>query len=300
MSNAVVHYSQCPVCQHQAISRVLQVKDYHLSGEDFEIWGCENCQLRFTQDVPVESAIGRYYQSEQYISHSNSSKGLINRLYHFVRRLTLASKKNLVQRQSRKSTGTLLDIGAGTGAFASFMQTNGWRVTGLEPDDMARKNAKEINRISLLPSSDLFELPALSFDVITLWHVLEHVHRLHDYLEQFARILKKDGLLFVAVPNYTSLDAQHYQAYWAAYDVPRHLYHFAPSSVRQLFEQHGFRVSRTFPMWFDSYYVSLLSEKYQSGHSRLIPAFWQGSRSNMKALMQADRCSSLIYVITKQ
>lgn len=276
------------------------VRDFHLSGEDFEIWECKDCQLRFTQDVPVESAIGRYYQSEQYISHSNSNKGLVNRLYHFVRRLTLTSKKNLIQQQTGKSTGTLLDIGAGTGAFASYMQTNGWRVTGLEPDDMARKNAREINKISLLPSSDLFELPAASFDVITLWHVLEHIHRLHEYIGQFARILKKDGMLFIAVPNYTSRDAEHYQQYWAAYDVPRHLYHFAPSSLQILLKQHGFRLKKTFPMWFDSYYVSLLSEKYKHGGSRWLSAFWQGSLSNAKAMTGADRCSSLIYVITRE
>lgn len=299
MSQAVVHYTQCPVCQSSTISRVMTLRDFHVSGEDFDIWECTSCRFRFTQDIPVEEAIGRYYQSEAYISHSDSQKGLVNRLYHFVRKLTLASKKNLVQKQARKTTGTLLDIGAGTGAFASCMQTHGWRVTGLEPDESARRKAREVNNISLLPSPDLFALPVSSFDVITLWHVLEHVHRLHEYVDQFARILKKEGLLFIAVPNYTSADADHYQQYWAAYDVPRHLYHFSPFAMQKLLNSHGFTVKRMEPMWFDSYYVSLLSEKYKTGRNGLLSAFWQGSLSNWKAMTRAAKCSSVIYVAVK-
>ncbi|NII28255.1 class I SAM-dependent methyltransferase [Pseudoflavitalea sp. X16] len=297
--SAIIHHTHCPGCNATAIHQVLAVKDYTVSQQSFEVWHCDACTLRFTQDVPAEDAIGQYYQSENYISHTNTSKGLVNRLYHIVRNYTLGSKKRLVQAFTQKTTGTLLDVGAGVGAFAGFMRQQGWQVTGLEPDAETRKRALEQHRITLQDTSDLFKLPAGHFDAITLWHVLEHVHRLHACLDQLKTLLKPGGVLLVAVPNYTAADATFYASHWAAYDVPRHLYHFSPASMRVLLQQHGLTVKAIKPMWFDSFYVSLLSEKYKTGKASVVKGFFRGFVSNGKALRNKEQCSSLIYVITK-
>ena len=297
--NEIITYSNCPVCKSETIRFVLKAIDYTVSRQSFSIWECAECSFRFTQDIPAISSIGLYYQSDNYISHSNTSKGVINRLYHSIRKITLKQKRRLLDSSIGMATGSLLDIGAGTGAFASFMQSAGWRVTALEPDETARRIAHETNRINLLPSDQLFQLAAESFNSITMWHVLEHVHTLHEYIGQLKKLLKPDGRLFIAVPNYTSYDASHYHSFWAAYDVPRHLYHFSPASMKKLLQMHGLNLVTVKPMWFDSFYVSLLSEKYKTGKGSLLKGAWTGLISNYKALFQKEKCSSVIYVISR-
>lgn len=297
--NEIINYSNCPVCKSEAIKFVLKAMDHTVSHQSFAIWECADCRFRFTQDIPAISSIGQYYQSDNYISHSNTSKGIINRLYHSIRKITLKQKRRLLNSSTGLTSGSLLDIGAGTGAFASFMQSAGWRVTALEPDETARRIARETNRINLLPSDQLFQLTTESFDSITLWHVLGHVHTLHEYIGQLKKILKPDGRLFIAVPNYTSYDALHYHSFWAAYDVPRHLYHFSPTSMKKLLQLHGLNLVKVKPMWFDSFYVSLLSEKYKTGKGSLLKGALTGLISNYKALFQKERCSSVIYVISR-
>ena len=282
--NELIHYNKCPACGSEDIAFVLKAKDETVSRQYFEVWQCNNCTLRFTQDVPDANNIGRFYQSPEYISHSNTSKGLINKLYHSVRSFTLQSKRKLVKQSCGKKTGHLLDIGAGTGAFASVIKKSGWDVTALEPDETARANAKKDFDIELLPISALFGLPSNSFDVITLWHVLEHVHELHKYIDTFYSLLTKGGTLIIAVPNYTSYDAKNYSEKWAAYDVPRHLYHFSPQSMKALLSSHSFKPTQQKPMWFDSFYVSLLSEKYISGKTNFLKAFTNGAVSNLKTI----------------
>ncbi|RFM27580.1 class I SAM-dependent methyltransferase [Deminuibacter soli] len=294
-----ITYQACPCCGQSDISPALEAEDYTVSHEHFPIWECGSCTARFTQQVPAAAAIGRYYQSAEYVSHSETRKGIINRLYHMVRSYTLQSKRKLVQATSKKEKGVLLDVGAGTGAFAAVMQEAGWQVTGLEPDDIARANAQTHHQLTLQTLDSLYSLPDAQFDVITMWHVLEHVHDLHGYLTTFQRILKPGGVLLVAVPNYTSYDAQVYGAQWAAYDVPRHLYHFSPESMRRLMQQHGFRINGYEPMWFDSYYVSMLSERYRTGKNNLLRALWNGLRSNKKAASSYEKCSSVIYIMNK-
>lgn len=199
-----------------------------------------------------------------------------------------------------KGKGLILDVGSGTGAFAAEMNLYGWGVTGLEPDPGARKLAEELNKIKLRPIDEFYQLPDNHFDAITLWHVLEHVHDLNGYMEKFRSLLKPDGLLFIAVPNYDSGDAKAYKENWAAYDVPRHLYHFTPAVMSTLAERHGMKVKQYLPMWFDSYYISLLSSRYKHGKTNLAGAFFAGLRSNWKALFNSKKCSSVIYVIGKQ
>ena len=294
-----VHFTNCPVCNSNNIVAVSEAKDETVSKKLFQVWECKSCSVRFTQDIPALNDIAAYYKSDAYISHSDTSKGLINKLYHVARSYTLASKKRLVQKNSPQRNGNLLDVGAGTGAFASYMQQAGWTVTGLEPSAAARENAKKMHNIALQPSEDLFKLPPASFDVITLWHVLEHVHFLHEYMNAFRQLLVQNGTLIIAVPNYTSYDATVYSGAWAAYDVPRHLYHFSPKSMRHLLHQHGFKLKEYKPMWFDSFYISLLSERYITGKNRLLKASITGLISNFHALLKTQKCSSIIYMAKK-
>jgi 2-polyprenyl-3-methyl-5-hydroxy-6-metoxy-1,4-benzoquinol methylase len=293
-----VHYTSCPVCSSTSINPLLTIKDHSVSKEEYVVWQCASCELRFTQDVPDADSIGQYYQSEDYISHTNTEKGFINKLYQRVRNFTLEQKAGLIKKYT-KPKGNLLDLGAGTGAFLATMKGKGWNITGVEPDEGARQQAKKLFDLHLKTPNVLPQLPDASFDAITLWHVLEHVHQLHDYIEQLKRLLKGDGKIFIAVPNYTSVDAQQYGNYWAAYDVPRHLYHFAPRSIQKLMQLHELKVIEQKPMWFDSFYISLLSSKYKKGSSAWIGAGFTGLRSNLNALMNKNRCSSLIYIISK-
>jgi SAM-dependent methyltransferase len=221
---------------------VLSAKDHNVSGETFPIAECSDCSLRFTQDVPDAVGILPYYQSEDYISHSNTSKGIINSLYQSVRKRTLRRKRKLLQRVTGMGKGNLLDVGSGTGSFVSEMNLHGWFVTGLEPDEGARQVAKKEYNVELKDMDQFFHLTAGSFDAITLWHVLEHVHELSPYVTQLKALLKEKGKLIIAVPNYTSKDTEIYKEYWAAYDVPRHLYHFSPKSMQVLMEKHGLKL----------------------------------------------------------
>ncbi len=293
----MITYKQCPVCHSEQIQDLFTAKDYTVSAEIFTVVKCNACTHLFTQHVAPQNEIGKYYQSENYISHSDTQEGIVNKLYHAVRKRTLAGKQKLVQAETNKQQGKILDIGCGTGAFLNTMKTAGWESTGLEPDETARVKAKELYGLEPKPSHEIFDLPENNYDAITMWHVLEHVHQLHEYVGQLKKMLTNNGRIFIAVPNYTSYDAQYYGAFWAAYDVPRHLYHFSPASMKNLVEQHGLSIKKIKPMWFDSYYVSMLSEQYKNGKGNMVKAFLIGFISNVKTMLQKDKCSSLIYVI---
>lgn len=296
---AFISYQACPVCGGSLITARLTVKDFTVSKNKFTILECAQCTLRFTQDVPDANSIADYYRSEDYISHTDTKKGLINRLYHIVRNRTIAAKMRFIRKSTSLQVGKLLDIGAGTGAFLDFAKKSGWDVTGLEPDLTARDKAKELYQLDLLDAEALHKLTPSYYDAITLWHVLEHVHDLHAYIEQLKNLLSPNGRIFIAVPNYTSHDADHYKEYWAAYDVPRHLYHFSPLSIEVLIEQHGLQVKQMQPMWYDSFYISMLSEQYKNGKPANVKAAWVGLQSNWNSIWDRETCSSLIYVIAK-
>jgi len=291
--------SDCPICKSKDINFIIKAIDHTVSHEEFEIWQCNVCTLRFTQAIPGKEEIAAYYKSEEYISHSDSEKGLINSLYHKVRKRTLVSKKKLIEKYTGLSDGKILDVGCGTGAFLHTMHTAGWQITGLEPDETARLKAQQLYNLHVQEAGALFELRSETFDAITLWHVLEHVHDLHEYVDQLKKLLKPNGRLFVAVPNYTSYDQRIYKAYWAGYDVPRHLYHFSPDAMINLLLKHELKLKSLKPMLFDSFYVSMLSEKHQTGKNNLAKAFYVGLISNFKALRNKKKCSSVIYIIGK-
>ena len=294
-----IHYTNCPGCGAAEIKDVLSAKDYTVSGETFPIAECNACTLRFTQHVPDAASISPYYKSENYISHTNTSKGLINRLYQWVRKRTLRGKAKLIKKVTGIDKGHLLDVGSGTGAFVNEMTQQGWQATGLEPDDGARTVAKELYDLDLTDITRFYQLAPGSYDAITLWHVLEHVHDLQVYVQQLKNLLKENGKIFIALPNYTAKDAAIYKNYWAAYDTPRHLYHFSPRSMQVLIERNGLKLLQHKPMWYDSFYISMLSSKYKNGKANFFASFVNGLRSNMKAMADVKQCSSVIYIIGK-
>jgi 2-polyprenyl-3-methyl-5-hydroxy-6-metoxy-1,4-benzoquinol methylase len=295
----MINYTNCPICSSTNIAPQLTAKDYTVSQKEFVVWHCNNCTVRFTQDVPEQNAIGAFYQSDNYISHSDTKKGFINTLYHTVRNHTLNKKRQLIINEVGITKGELLDIGCGTGAFLHNMKTAGWGITGVEPDFTARKKAEELYGIHPQEPEKLFELKPASYHAITMWHVLEHVHELHAYIRQLETLIAPQGKIFIAVPNYTSKDAGIYQQHWAAYDVPRHLYHFSPAAMQQLVAKYNLKITAIKPMWYDSFYVSMLSEKYKNGEGNIVKAFFNGLVSNLKAMGDKTKCSSVIYVITK-
>lgn len=294
-----IHYNECPVCTSKNINPLLTIKDFSVTKEEFVVWQCSNCNLRFTQDAPDELSITRYYKSPDYISHTNTDKGFINKTYQKVRTYTLQQKARLIIDETKVEGGSILDVGSGTGAFLNVMKHKGWQVRGIEPDEDARNLAKKLYNLNVEEPSVINDIGAASFDAITLWHVLEHVHQLHDYVEQLKKLLKPRGKLFIAVPNYQSGDSDIYRSYWAAYDVPRHLYHFSPQSIKTLMQKHALKVEAIKPMWFDSFYISMLSSKYSKGKTNYLSAFINGMRSNIAAAINRERCSSLIYIISR-
>lgn len=287
----------CPVCDASETRLFLECKDYTVSQETFKIVECAACGFKFTNPRPDENKLGDYYKSENYISHSNTNKGFINSAYQAVRKYTLLQKLKLISKFYK--TGKLLDIGCGTGEFLKTFKDAKWETTGIEPSEDARKMAIQNYGLDVKGEEGLKDLAPESFDVITMWHVLEHVPHLNERIDDLKRLLKPKGIIVVAVPNCSSLDAKKYGAHWAAYDVPRHLYHFIPKDIETLFRKHGFTVFRTLPMVFDSFYVSMLSEKYKSDKSGIISALWTGLRSNISALKSGKTYSSQIYLIRK-
>ncbi|MEM6629858.1 MAG: class I SAM-dependent methyltransferase [Bacteroidota bacterium] len=299
-SSSTIHYTACPLCNSKDIYFVFKAQDYLVSNETFPVWQCKNCTLRFTQDVPREESIGKYYQSEAYVSHSNSNRGIINSVYQRVRKYTLQIKSQQVKTLTGKEQGALLDMGCGTGEFLHVMKEDGWETLGLEPDQKARSFAKSKHNLLVESPDKLKEISSEYFDAVTLWHVLEHIHDLHEVMVEFHRILAPEGILFIAVPNYLSKDAAIYQANWAAYDVPRHLYHFSPQAMQVLLDTHNFELLRIKSMPFDAFYVSLLSEKYIHNANRVISGSWEGFRSWMNARGRSEQSSSVLYICKRK
>lgn len=291
----------CPVCNNTEFAIFTECKDYTVSKEIFKIVACKSCGFKFTNPRPSEDSIGPYYKSEEYISHTNSKKGIINTIYQIVRKRTLKNKINLIN-SLVPNKGRILDMGCGTGYFLKACKDDGWKISGIEPDEDARKIAKTNTEVSI--NKDIFCCydESDNFDIVTTWHVVEHIHKLNQSIEKVKEILKEKGIFIIAVPNSDSNDAFIYGNKWAAYDVPRHLYHFNQKSIQELLKKHGFECIDIKPMKYDSYYVSLLSEKNISKDNNTsinyLKAFINGYKSNIKA-KNDNNYSSLIYVFKK-
>ncbi len=286
---------ECPICKSRDLQKFTQCKDYTVSHETFQISLCSDCALGITTPRPDANMLGEYYQSEEYISHSGKSSGGLGLLYKIARSFSLSWKK--AQILSQKKIGSMLDFGCGTGEFLSTMHKAGWEVTGVEPSDSARLKAEILIAQKVYPS--LNEVLSQKFDVITAWHVLEHVPDLTQTIFQLKSLLKKGGIIFIAVPNYQSPDANFYKERWAGFDVPRHLWHFSKKTMTVLLELAKFKLIDTTPMKLDAYYVSMLSEKYKNKNElnivRLLRGFLSGLKSNFRAKKERNH-SSLIYM----
>lgn len=270
----------------------LTVKDYTVSNETFGLYRDEKMDMLITFPKPNEKDLHKYYESNQYISHTDGRGSLFEMLYQFIKRFALKKKVNLLN-QLHPAKGNLLDIGAGTGDFLVLAKSNGWSITGIEPSDKAKTIATK-KGVTFAQSTE--DLPAHSFDIITMWHVLEHVPNLEKQIQELKRLLKPDGTIIIAVPNFRSFDAKYYRRFWAGFDVPRHLWHFSKKAIKQLFAKEKMKVEKMLPMKFDAFYVSLLSEKYKTGYMNFFKAFYIGLKSNYKA-KKRFQYSSLIYVI---
>jgi 2-polyprenyl-3-methyl-5-hydroxy-6-metoxy-1,4-benzoquinol methylase len=286
---------QCLICGSSEFENFLECTDYFLSKENFTIVKCLECGFLFINPRPFPEELSRYYDSPDYISHSGTNKGFVNFIYKKIRSYTHSKKVKLVTKLANGKS--ILDVGCGSGELLHLFKMNKWETIGIEPNQSAREFAKSTYNINILDENELSSIPSHSKDTITLWHVLEHVSGLNERMLELKRILKKDGKLLIAVPNRISFDAIYYGKYWAAYDVPRHLYHFSPDTIKKLLKKHEFSVETILPMKFDSYYVSMLSEKYKTGKNNFFKALYIGWKSNYRARKDGISYSSQIYVI---
>lgn len=292
---ALESVNTCPTCNGTTFEPFEQCKDFTSSQEKFSIVKCQTCGLLITSPRPDSNSIGKYYQSESYISHTNSSKNLIDILYKTVRSFTLRWKLNLIH--SQKSKGKILDYGCGTGEFLATCKKANWDCYGVEPSAAARKKATELTNLHITQTLD--EMGQIKFDIITLWHVLEHVDNLNEKLSELKSFLTEDGIIFIAVPNHESLDAKIYTSYWAGYDVPRHLWHFSQENIKRLFTTHQLHLMKVIPMKLDSFYVSLLSEKYKHPKSNILLNLGRGLINGLRSNVAGSRnknYSSLVYI----
>ena len=270
----------------------LTVKDYSVSKETFDLYHDETLDMLITSPQPSLENLGKYYESEDYISHTDNKRSLFEKLYHLIKSIALKNKLNLIN-SLQPNKGKILDVGAGTGEFLSVAKNDGWQTIGVEPSDKAKAIAKS-KGVSFVEQTS--ELENHSFDVISMWHVLEHVPDLDKQIKELKRLLKPTGTLIIAVPNFKSFDAKHYGKFWAAYDVPIHFWHFSKTAIKLLFEKEEMKLEKVLPMKFDSFYVSLLSEKYKSGKMNFVKAFFIGLQSNWKANKNFEY-SSHIYIL---
>ena len=286
---------ECPICQSKNWNPFFEVTDHSISKEKFQLKKCEGCGLVVTSPRPDDDKLSVYYQSDDYISHSGKSNSLLNKTYLTARKFSLRWKLSIIQ--NIKPNGKLLDVGCGTGEFLQTIKEAGWEVSGVEPSPNARAKAEKILAQSI---HENIETTIGPFEIITLWHVLEHLPDLNASLEKINNLLKSDGKLLIAVPNHSAHDGKKYGAHWAGYDVPRHLWHFNQKAMATLLHKHGFNLEKILPMKLDSFYVSLLSEKYRGSGTigNLVNGFLSGWSSNQKAKTTGEY-SSLIYIAGK-
>jgi len=289
----------CPLCGGTHLNKKMTCTDFYASSEQFDLCQCEDCGFQFTQGFPVEKEIGKYYETPDYISHSDTKKGVMNELYHMVRMRMLQNKARLIKNTTGKNSGRILDIGTGTGYFAHTMQNKGWSVEAIEKSDQARSFAKKNFKLDVKDESGLNDFKAGSFDAITLWHVMEHLEHLDETWERLHELLTDNGYLIVAVPNCSSYDGQKYKEFWAAYDVPRHLWHFTPDTMQKFSDKHHFTLTNYLPMPFDAFYVSILSEKYKKSKFSLLKGMYAGAVAWLYSLNNKEKSSSIIYVFRK-
>jgi len=284
----------CPVCEKTDIDEYLTTKDYFFTRESFTLSKCAKCNFVFTNPIPAD--LGKYYETEDYLSHNTKSGGIISNIYSAIRNMNIMRKYNLVIHYC--TNGSILDIGCGTGDLLRSFKNHGWETTGIEPNKKAREIAQKQNDVKVFTEEKLNEFEDGKFDVVSMWHVLEHVEDINERMKQVSRLTSTHGTMIFALPNLNSPDAKKYGHYWSGLDVPRHLYHFTQETFEKLATKHGLKLVHAEPMKFDAYYVSMLSEKYRGNKYYLPAAFLNGLVSNIKAKSK-NNYSSMIFVCKK-
>jgi 2-polyprenyl-3-methyl-5-hydroxy-6-metoxy-1,4-benzoquinol methylase len=295
----MAHHGFCPLCNSKNLVPHARCTDHFLTGEEFELVLCPACGLIFTQDAPKEKDAGKYYESDEYISHNDTAAGFSSLLYRFSRKIMLLKKKQLVKRFTGLKTGTLLDIGSGTGYFLNAMKNAGWNTRGIEINDKVREFSTTRFVLDVKAPDELITLGSGIFDCITFWHALEHLQDPFTFAIEVKRLLKPDGICIAALPNFSSHDATHFGSYWAAYDVPRHLWHFKPDTFRLFCEKAGFKLTEIQPLPLDVFYISALSEKYKGSKLYFITGILKAVWFSLLCLFNKQRSSSLIYFLRK-
>ena len=288
----------CPLCGNKRFSPIMQCKDHTASKEMFNIVSCETCSFTMTNPRPNSEELAKYYDSEMYISHTNSSKGIFNWTYQKIRNYAITQKIALLKKETAK--GSHLDIGCGTGEFLNACKKAGFKAKGVEPSEKARNKAIANYGLPISKDPSLLQYKDSEFDSISMWHSLEHITELNDTILQINRILKPNGKLIIAVPNHKSWDAKYYKENWAAWDVPIHFWHFSKETITLLLKKQNLQHRRTKPMIFDSFYVSLLSEEFSSGKKNLLKAVVIGIVSNLFGALTSRGYSSMIYIFKKK
>jgi len=295
----MVHYTKCPLCSSEEIGKYLKTDDHFLSKETFLLFKCSGCGFIFTQDHPDESEIGHYYKSEKYLSHNDTVHGFSDILYRLSRNVMLKKKLRIIKRFTGLRKGNLLDVGTGSGHFAAFMKEKGWIVKGIEINEKVREVSVSRFGLDILSPGQIITLQSEGFDCVTLWHVLEHLQDPFKYASEIRRLLKPGGTCIVALPNCNSYDAYYYKAFWAAYDVPRHLWHFTPQTFKNFTEKTGFMLKEIKTLSFDVFYIASLSEKYKMSNLHFISGMIRGLWFAFLSWFKKDRSSSLIYLLKK-
>lgn len=293
----MVQYNSCPICSGITLEHFLTCTDHLVSQKEFELSRCTSCGFLFTSDHPDEKDIGQYYESEDYISHSDSGKTFLDKVYQWVRKIMVTRKRNLVINKSHKALGKVLDIGCGTGHFLNEMKRSGWNTTGVEINKKAREHAVSRFGLEVIHPDSVRSLPDKYYDCITLWHVLEHFHEPFEYFREIKRMLRPGGLVITALPNSDSFDALHYGKHWAAFDVPRHLWHFNPATFSKFAAKAGFEVTSLKVLPFDVFYISILSEKNKLSVFPSLFGLTMGKMYFLLSLFNKRRGSSIVYTL---
>lgn len=290
------HLIHCPSCQSTDFTSIGEIKDYYYSQDSFPIVSCKNCSLVFTQNRPNAESIGAYYDSANYASHDGSKKkSMFLQVYVAARNYMLKKKHDLV-RPFKPEWSRVLDYGAGEGYFVEYLLKKGKQVEGIEPSNVARSNFYSRNGQPMY--SNLVELPKeKTFQVITLWHVLEHIHTLKETMQSLVDKLESKGIIVIAVPNQNSLDKKVFGNYWAAWDVPRHLYHWSPDSLSTFMSGFGLQNIHTNQLPLDPIYIGMISAKYAKKSS--IHGIWQGIRSYFHGKQNPKNGSTLLSIWMK-
>jgi len=292
---------KCPICGHSEFEKVYDLDDYKITQETFSLEKCPECTLIFTVDPPLGENIGRYYESDDYLEHSNRKNDLFSKMYSWGRDLMFGYKYGIIKKLGPK--GKILDIGAGSGYYLNFMSKKGYEVQGIEMSERARNHAKSEHGLHIHPD-EMFHNRDFKqkFDMISLWHVMEHLYDLNKVMKRFDELLNPNGSLVIALPNYNALEVQTYKKYWNGWDVPRHLWHFSPQSIRKLVGNHGFEITSMHTMPLDPLFNTLLTNKYRKGNPlvNVLRMGTVGVASLIQGFFNVEKASSIIYIIKRK